>query len=189
MLRRIFDKHGSDKGERHAYERVYEPAFEPVRHEPLRILEVGVFAGNSLRAWEEYFPSAEIVGVDLFERVPLHKVKVGDRVRLISGDSTRVKVDGRFDIVIDDGAHDGATQAATFNNLKDCADRYFVEDFWLLYRMSAKERKHTWLLINSHNVFSKKDYVQFMYLLDGGDVKYHDLREGYQPDSFILEIA
>ena len=188
-LRDCFDRYDSDKGRRHEYERVYEPAFEPVRNEPLRILEVGVFGGASVNAWSDYFPNAEIVGVDLFTRVPIESIKVNDRVTLIKGNSTTVKLDGRFDILIDDGAHDWATQAATFKNLKPYADRYFVEDFWPLDRMSHKDRQHPWLLRNRLKGFSEKDYREFVDLLDGFDVEYHDLRVGHFPDSFIVEIT
>jgi hypothetical protein len=38
MLRQIFDKHGCDKGKRHGYEKVYEPALSPMREQPITLL-------------------------------------------------------------------------------------------------------------------------------------------------------
>src|ERR1700712_2107712 len=38
----------------------------------LRVLEIGVYSGASLRMWEEYFPNAVIVGLDINPEARVH---------------------------------------------------------------------------------------------------------------------
>lgn len=188
-MREIFDRYGCDKGHRHGYEQVYEPAFLPMKDEPLRILEVGVFEGASVLAWADYFPNAEIVGVDTFQRVPMRDVPKHERVTLVEADSTEVKLDGRFDIVIDDGAHDFVTQRKTFENLHRLADRYFIEDVWPFNHMTNEQRQHPWLVKMKDRGFSPVDYYRLLDALKGHQTTFHDLRKGHQPDSCILEVS
>lgn len=138
MLRKLFDKHGCDKGSRrHRYDRVYEPALAAVREQPLTLLEIGVFRGASLAAWLEYLPAASLIGVDTFQRVAVEDVPVlrDPRVRWFACDSTGpLPADllaVRADVIIDDGSHDPAAQRATlqrFLPLLVPGGRYFIED-------------------------------------------------------------
>jgi hypothetical protein len=59
------DKLANDYGE------FYEELFKPIRHTALRILEIGIAQGGSLRAWKEYFTKADIM--DLILRTILLK--------------------------------------------------------------------------------------------------------------------
>jgi len=87
----------------------YARFFAHLRGEPIRLLEIGVASGASLRMWEEFFPAAHIVGVDVNEGARRHarertSVHIGDQ-----GDAAFLDALGReegpFDIVIDDGGH------------------------------------------------------------------------------------
>jgi cephalosporin hydroxylase len=132
-VRKIFDKHGCDKGKRHGYEQIYEPLFAPLRGKPITLLEIGVFRGASLAAWAEYFPSATLIGVDTFERVQPHKVAIlkHPRVKWFQMDSTQEAPDVRADIIIDDGCHTPGAQLATmarFLPLLNAGGMYFIED-------------------------------------------------------------
>ena len=195
-MRECFDRHGCDKGRRHGYERVYEPAFSDVRYEPLYILEVGIYKGASLAAWVDYFPNATIVGIDTFGRIKPSDIPILNhpRVEWHYHDSTmpivgllteycRLKL---FDIVIDDGLHTHTSQRKTFECLMPYAVRYFIEDVWALDYMTPAEKKHKWL---KNDGYSDGEYQKLMNALKPHDVKFHDLRTGYQPDSFIIEVA
>lgn len=134
MLRELFDKHLCDKGSSHGYERVYEPLFEPLRDKPIRLLEIGVLRGASIKVWLEYFPKAHIIAVDTFMRVPVEDVTalLNNRVSWYRCDSTQTRPNiDPVDIIIDDGFHTPEAQLATFNNyyplLKDTGF-YFIED-------------------------------------------------------------
>jgi hypothetical protein len=60
-------RYGTDKASRghpvrnHGYLGFYERFLTPLRHEPLRILEIGVWRGQSLMMWAEYFQNARVV--------------------------------------------------------------------------------------------------------------------------------
>ena len=44
---------------------LYEKYFLPFRESKINILEIGVDNGDSLRIWREYFPNANICGIDI----------------------------------------------------------------------------------------------------------------------------
>ena len=132
-MREVFDRHGCDKGQRHSYERIYEPVFAPIRNEAFTLLEIGVFRGASLAAWADYFPNALLIGVDTFQRVPPHEVAIlsHPRVKWFQMDSTREAPDVRVDFIIDDGNHTPEAQLATlalYRPLLNPGGRYFIED-------------------------------------------------------------
>lgn len=115
-LLEIATRHGTDKAE-HGFCEIYEKRLESRRFEPLKILEIGVFYGGSLRMWREYFPNAEIHGVDLdvhrcgeIEGVTLHKLDVADQRAL----KKLCEDFGPWDLVIDDGSHTMKHQQLTF---------------------------------------------------------------------------
>jgi len=188
MMRDVFDRHKCDKGKRHSYERFYEPRFRPLRHAKLRLLEIGILRGASLAAWVEYFPHAEIVGIDTFGRVPPENVEIlgHKRVRWYKHDSTKPLDIGLFDIIIDDGLHTPVSQKATFEAWIDkCRGIYCIEDVWPMDLMTAHEKQHPWL---RHKGFGEAEYAELLKTLEPHGPRFHDLRAGYQPDSFIISV-
>ena len=146
MLRKIFDKYGCDKGNRHGYERIYEPVFAPVRDQAFTLLEIGVYRGASLAAWLDYLPNAMLIGVDTFHRVSPQDVPVlqHPRVRWFQMDSTLEAPDVRADFIIDDGCHTPEAQLATLRNFRpllNAGGRYFIEDAPTLTIPGAKVHK------------------------------------------------
>jgi hypothetical protein len=134
------------------YFSVYEKVFASRRGESLRILEIGVFGGSSLKLWRQYFSHADtlIVGIDIRPScIAFDAPADGIRVRIGSQDDpvflTRVLEEfGPFDIIIDDGSHQSSHMIKSFNilygdGLKD-GGIYLVEDlhanYWLPWRDS-----------------------------------------------------
>ena len=188
MMRKLFDRFGCDKGRCHGYERVYEPAFKDIRNEPLRILDIGIFKGASIEVWLDYFPNATIVGIDIFKRVKPENIPVlrHPRVEWRKHDSTTPADFGKFDIVIDDGAHTHTAQRKTLECFAPCANMYFIEDVWAFNYMTPKEKEHKWLRGSG---YSEQEYLKLLNALEPYEVEFHDLRAGHQPDSFIIEIT
>jgi hypothetical protein len=62
-LNDLMVKYGSDKAA-HGFCEFYESFFLPVREDVKSVLEIGVADGASIRAWLDYFPNAEIWGMD-----------------------------------------------------------------------------------------------------------------------------
>lgn len=124
----------------------YEQLFEPIRHKPLTLLEIGIGGykdpdkgGGSLRMWSEYFPAATIVGLDCFPK----NMQFADNVKIELGSQIDVQLleklaekYGRFDIIIDDASHITSYTIQTFETLwKHTRLFYIVED---LHMMKAK---------------------------------------------------
>lgn len=198
----LFDKYGCDKGNiKHNYERVYDPAIEKYKAtgKPFRLLEIGVFKGNSTEAWIEYCPEIEIVCLDIYERVQMNDVEILKHPRVTGykgdslkgpGDDFQALVKDGFDIIIDDGLHTHEAQRKTFLNfipfLKDDGV-YFIEDVWPYDIMTDKEKQHPWLKKYAPG-FSEHEYARLLDVLDPYKLKYHDLREGSDPDTVIFEV-
>ncbi len=99
----------TDKTTDHSYGPTYDKIFALYRDKEFKLVEVGYRDGGSLSLWEDYFPKAQILGIDITNE---HRVKTGvlfktDRVRLIVEDinnMTSADFEG-FSIAIDDGSH------------------------------------------------------------------------------------
>jgi hypothetical protein len=151
-LEDLFTLYGTDKGE---YSPVYHALFKNIRERQLVLLEVGIGTltpdanssmvgwalpgyrpGGSLRAWRDYFPHAEIYGLDVQPDTQFQD----ERIHTFLCDSTAPhEVDSflesrggtGFDIVIDDGSHLGLDQLKTLRNLLPhlrTGGYYIIED-------------------------------------------------------------
>jgi len=124
----------SDKGIKHPYiEKYYQPTFAPYQHEPINIMEVGVYHGASMKLWMNYFSNAKFYGIDIKNRSKYFTNK--KNLSLFVGKSdvkqTYTGINEMFDIIIDDGNHRAKTQIPTFeilfNKLKP-KGLYIIED-------------------------------------------------------------
>jgi len=112
---------GTDKSSlNHDYLRHYERILGHLRHEPITLLEIGVFRGGSLRMWEDYMTAARIVGVDI---VPECIQYAGGRREIEIGsqaDRNFLNELGRRrspHVIIDDGSHMADHVILTFRTL------------------------------------------------------------------------
>jgi hypothetical protein len=135
MISSIYDlaiKYGCDKTK---YSKKYSEVFEPIRNKVKTVLEIGVYHGNSLRVWRDYFPNAKICGIDnlssyankneklniwsYFTHDELNSFIIGigdqrDKGFLESFGNTY----GLFDIIIDDGNHTRECNSKAFEYIK-----------------------------------------------------------------------
>jgi hypothetical protein len=140
-LKEIATFFGTDKavnhknhGEAHEYCDFYDYHLSPVRFEKLKIFEIGIFDGASLRTWEDYFPNSIIYGVDILTepqsvlinegRIKSYKLDAGDRVQL----QEFIENHGPFDVVIDDGSHFTNHQWLSWELLSDKCKIFIWED-------------------------------------------------------------
>jgi SAM-dependent methyltransferase len=144
----LFTQYGSDKGwvgdaptpwpwPPHNYADIYELLLAPRRRSARIVLECGIgsnrpevrsnmsstgMPGASLRAWRDYFPAAEIIGIDIDPESLFSE----DRIRTALVDQTDPKsiADflaseriGQIDVVIDDGLHEFHAGRTLFNGI------------------------------------------------------------------------
>lgn len=110
-LESLIDDSITDKNSLHSYLPVYEYKLAPRRESVKRVLEIGVQRGGSMKLWAEYFPNAEIWGMDVQEGIP--SCCVGNpRIKILQANAYDVNVVNeftkhtiQFDVIIDDGPH------------------------------------------------------------------------------------
>lgn len=135
-LTELCERHRTDKCPfHHNYVAMYETLFSPLRNRPLRLLEIGVLSGASLRLWEDYFPSAEIVGLDIESKsqydTPRIKTLVADQGKREDLAKVLAVTGGRFDVILDDGGHRMEQQQLSFGVLFPALKSgglYIIED-------------------------------------------------------------
>lgn len=119
--------YGTDKWGMHWYAQHYQTHFKSRRRKKMVVFEIGVggyqdpkAGGGSLRMWRRYFPNAQIVGLDYYDKSPHAET----RIRIYQGDQSDeallkriVSEVGRPDIIIDDGSHVNAHVIKSFEVL------------------------------------------------------------------------
>jgi hypothetical protein len=127
----------TDKADTHQFTEIYEHLFGHLRSSPVRIVEIGIAGGGSLKLWTEYFTKSEVFGLDIYTIEELHEVLkpyaslVKDQLDSIK-DNPRIKTfvadqanrthlqsfidkhGADFDIVMDDGGHTMEMQQTSF---------------------------------------------------------------------------
>lgn len=94
----------------------YDRAFEAIRHDYIKVLEIGVGGGESIRTWLEYFPNAKVFGVDNASGTnPWNTVGSGidSRYTFVCGDQSDevfwkcfiADYGSNWDVLVDDGGH------------------------------------------------------------------------------------
>lgn len=115
-LQEIGKKFGTDKSDlwhtSHGYSYLdrYEQHLAPMRDKKITVFELGVRDGSSLRMWKEYFPNAQIIGLDIDENCKRFEE---DRIKIYIGsqnDADLAKLivkesGGGFDVICEDASH------------------------------------------------------------------------------------
>ena len=118
-ISQILTKYETDKNlcrkNAHCYGMAYDQIFKAFdRNAKLEIIEIGTEYGESLLAWREYFPNANISGIDNVDKVE----NKHEKIDYIISDVKNFKPDKELDIVIDDGSHKLSDVLCTVNNFK-----------------------------------------------------------------------
>ena len=193
IMEQLFRKYGCEKIW-HSYSDLYEADFEPMRNDPINILEVGTFRGESINVWLEYFPNATIYTIDTFGRVAPDDLPMlkNSRVSYAKLDSTAPECNKhfkalgqKFNFIIDDGLHTPEGQQKTFDNLIEFTDIYYIEDVWNLDKVNMN---HPWIKSHS-NDFTFKKWNKLLESVGKYKVTHHDWRSKKKQDSYILKVV
>jgi hypothetical protein len=116
----------------HDYARHYDAVFGHLRNEQIKILEIGIGSGESIRGWLSFFPNAHVYGCDIVANTnvynthyPSDKVNPNPRYDFLAHDQSDavgwacyLAYSGRdFTIITDDGGHFSGQIITTFNVL------------------------------------------------------------------------
>lgn len=127
------DDFTTDKGLRHSYIPIYEKYLNKYKNNST-VLEVGIYRGDSIKLWNEYFQNSKIFGID--KRIDKNII-CPTNTFLFECDSTNKKnlddifENEMFDVIIDDGCHRLEVQYSTYLNLFPKLKKggiYFIED-------------------------------------------------------------
>lgn len=126
-----FGSGGGDKGTAHDYIGTYSREID--KRWEVSFVEIGVFRGDSMMMWNEYFIDSRVFGID----VSLDNVVYPQLSNVFVCDATsQEQVDslfGRmtFDYVLDDGSHNVDDQISAFEifyGRLEPGGKYFIED-------------------------------------------------------------
>ncbi|CAL6330602.1 unnamed protein product [Bathycoccus prasinos] len=142
----------SDKIKRHGYHEAYGPFLLHYLCTPnIRLLEIGVQNGNSLKLWQNLFPGHQLIAGVVYGtfgsvKVDEFKSQLSDRTVLYHGDQSdanflkQLEKDlkgQKFDVIVDDGSHVPWHQLFTleriFGTLLKEGGIYIIEDIETSY--------------------------------------------------------
>lgn len=149
--------HRTDKGWAHGYNRIYDRVLKEVKDrkgvDGVKLLEVGVFRGSSMKVWEEYFTAepSHFYGLsygsqtfyspdvaDDTDYAPEDDLLLNTKTTLFYGSQSEradlMDVKSKLpdmDVIIDNGSHDPLDQRLTFEILFETLNDgglYIIED-------------------------------------------------------------
>ena len=128
----------TDKYWVHGYTKIYDKEIAHLRNrKKIKILEIGVKRGMSLKLWKDYFKNATVYGIDIDEKTKVlpYPIFIGSQndVNFLKD----VGKSGPFDLIVDDGSHIPKDQLASFNTLWPFVTSkgyYVIEDMHWNYR-------------------------------------------------------
>lgn len=184
-LDELMNKYGSDKT-RNGYVPMYHSFLKHLRSKPIDLLEVGIGTmipgapssmvgyslpgyapGGSLRAWRDYFPQGEIIGVDIQQDTQF----VEERIQTFLADSSsKEQLDGvlgsrMFDVIIDDGLHYDEVQVKTLENLWSRVrpgGYYIIEDVTEWSRIPTQFRHRIESILGNDGFFFLTEKKNFL---------------------------
>lgn len=107
----------------HSYGKLYDRLL-PARRWSTAVLEIGIDKGESLRAWREFFPEAQVIGVDcdrsrlVFEKRIVSMCIDCSKPELMY--QFAAEYQNYFGVVIEDGSHRLEDQLLAVRTLKRC---------------------------------------------------------------------
>ena len=99
------DTYNTDKNDLGYIDNFYEDLFETIRNNPIKMMEIGVYNGGSIKLWKDYFHNeSEIYASDInyFSHLDGTYSIIGD---MYSDEQVSKFSNDYFDLIIDDGLH------------------------------------------------------------------------------------
>lgn len=114
-LAELIDNSCTDKNTTHSYLYLYEKLLQSKKFTAKNVLEIGIQGGGSIKLWHDYFPNADVYGLDIMHiNDVLSELKDQTRIHLLTSidaydlsffENTLLSKNIRFDMILDDGPH------------------------------------------------------------------------------------
>lgn len=111
-LAELADHSRTDKNTTHSYLPLYDQLLSLRRETAKNVLEIGVQDGGSIKMWHDYFPQAQVYGVDIMEKSKIWSDLRQDRITLYTQSDAyaqhfieNILGNKRYDVIVDDGPH------------------------------------------------------------------------------------
>ena len=134
-LDQIGIRHGTDKNStQNNFLQFYAAFLEHIRERQVKVLEIGVLNGGSVRTWRDYFRHGTVIGVDInpsTKQLAEARISIEIADQSKAQDLARLAQLGPFDLILDDGSHIWAHQILTFEYLFEAlapGGLYVLED-------------------------------------------------------------
>ena len=176
----IVDDERTDKNTLHSYLDLYHELLAPLQYQATNVLEVGVFAGGSIKLWHDFFHNATVYGIDnlTLEQMQLEECLTNNqRVILMTGVDAYneefvitnfVNRHIQCDFMLDDGPH-------TLESMISFIKLYsrFMSDIGILMIEDIPDLKWTEIL-KTHVPENLKQYIH-VYDLRQNKGQYNDI--------------
>lgn len=135
QLTELAIKYGTDKWGKHHYTPVYHEMFKDRKDEIKNVLEIGPAEGAGVKMFRDYFPNAQIYGLEI-DKDRVKKLQL-ERITVYHADQSLMEqicfsdFYEYLDIVIDDGSHNPIDQIFTFQAIYPYLKKgatYIIED-------------------------------------------------------------
>jgi hypothetical protein len=112
-LEEIVDNARTDKNTTHSYLPLYQNLLNVKKETAKNVLEVGIYAGGSIKLWNDFFTNATVYGLDIMHVNEVWDyLKTNDKIVLHTSTDAYNEdffnthlLDKRFDMMLDDGPH------------------------------------------------------------------------------------
>lgn len=150
----------------HGYTLQLAKFFEPIRAKPIKLVEIGVGGGESIRTWLEYFPKASVFGVDVVKNTnswntvgakphPRYAFNCADQSDLVFWKCFLADFGSDWNVVIDDGGHEARQIQASFASMWPSLSSggfYCVEDLAFDWANNAQWLTGLMMLMNQDSL-------------------------------------
>jgi len=149
-LTKLGIKYNTDKVDQYhnflgdTYTDIYYKYLNHLRDKEFNFLEIGVRDGQSVKMWSEFFPKANIIGVDINPSCKQYEenniaVHIGSQEDEVFLNSLIAKY-GSFRVVLDDGSHINSMTMKSFKVLQNLTTEfYIIEDLRNSYEDLTKD--------------------------------------------------
>jgi len=177
-LKQLIDSSRTDKDTTHSYLDLYQSLLEKKKETAVKVLEIGIHKGGSIKMWDDFFINADVYAVDilpkermweeLLNKESIHLYNSEDAYNPGFVQNEFIDNELQFDVMLDDGPH---TLQSMIQFIKHYLPMLKSDGILIIEDVQQME----WLDILKENVPSNfRNYIQYYDLRKNKD-RYDDI--------------